>query len=70
MKQEEFRCSACGKLLFKVDGDGAAGSISIKCPRCRAFNVLRPVQSPNQEHTECSGEELKCGCSSQPPKRS
>ncbi|WP_224825580.1 Com family DNA-binding transcriptional regulator [Cognatishimia sp. MH4019] len=68
MRQEEIRCTHCAKLLFKMEPDGLVGVLSIKCPRCRNINVLRPVrtdrQSPEPERHECDGKEASCGFSS------
>lgn len=33
-KENEIRCAQCGKLLAK----GRAVELSIKCPRCGAYN--------------------------------
>lgn len=38
----EVRCSGCARLLFKIEEGALVGALSIKCPRCRAFNHLRP----------------------------
>ncbi|WP_390901543.1 Com family DNA-binding transcriptional regulator [Silvimonas soli] len=44
---QEVRCASCGKLLCR----GIYTQIEIKCPRCRAMNVLRTV-SPQPERRE------------------
>ncbi|MGP9788962.1 Com family DNA-binding transcriptional regulator [Roseinatronobacter sp. NSM] len=33
---------ACARLLFCAEPDALSGVVSIKCPRCRAMNILRP----------------------------
>ncbi|MDF3413557.1 Com family DNA-binding transcriptional regulator [Sulfitobacter sp. M57] len=63
MNQEEIRCTGCSKLLFKMDNGGLAGSLSIKCPRCRQFNNLRPMTSPSPERPDREGKEATCGSS-------
>lgn len=40
---KDMRCSACRKLLFKSEDGALSGVIQIKCPRCGAFNLLRPM---------------------------
>ncbi|WP_097806066.1 Com family DNA-binding transcriptional regulator [Pelagimonas varians] len=69
---EEIRCTSCAGLLFKVKPDALVGDLSIKCPRCRSINNLRPYQSPNPERPLCKvaerdGTEALCGCSSPNP---
>lgn len=44
----EIRCAHCGKLLAK----GTALDLTIKCPRCRAYNTLRSPRSANAERLE------------------
>jgi phage FluMu protein Com len=41
---EEIRCKQCNRLLAK----GTALEITIKCPRCGAYNSLRAAR-PNPE---------------------
>ncbi|MBR3371156.1 MAG: Com family DNA-binding transcriptional regulator [Rhodobacteraceae bacterium] len=41
-EQEQIRCCACARLLFCAEPDALSGVVSIKCPRCRAMNILRP----------------------------
>ncbi|OYU38597.1 MAG: Com family DNA-binding transcriptional regulator [Pseudorhodobacter sp. PARRP1] len=48
MPDQEIRCCACARLLFKMQAGALVGALSVKCPRCRAFNHLRPP-SPNPE---------------------
>ncbi|WP_074963584.1 Com family DNA-binding transcriptional regulator [Aliiroseovarius crassostreae] len=67
MRQEEIRCTNCARLLFKMEIGGLSGTLSIKCPRCRSINILRPSQSPNPERRERAGKEPQCGCSSHQP---
>jgi phage FluMu protein Com len=51
----EMRCCECGRLLFKIEDGGLTGTLSIKCPRCRTFNVLRPSSpSPKIAHERLS----------------
>ncbi|MEO0565276.1 MAG: Com family DNA-binding transcriptional regulator [Chloroflexota bacterium] len=66
MQQEEIRCSNCNRLLFKMMPDALVGQLSIKCPRCKQMNSLRPL-SPHPERQEREGKEALCGSSS-PPK--
>ncbi|PIE13844.1 MAG: hypothetical protein CSA70_03770 [Rhodobacterales bacterium] len=54
----------CAKLLFKLELAGLSGVLSIKCPRCRSMNILRPTQSPKPERHERDGKEATCGYSS------
>lgn len=35
MEKMDFRCSHCGRLLARTNGD-----TEIKCPRCGAINLL------------------------------
>lgn len=56
MKQEhstEIRCRHCGKLLARGRADDA--HIEFKCPRCRAYTILRatrPGSEPPDGHQE------------------
>lgn len=59
----EVRCCDCARLLFKIEEGALVGALSIKCPRCRAFNSLRPT-SPLPDRHERAGKDLPCGCSS------
>ncbi|MEL7113969.1 MAG: Com family DNA-binding transcriptional regulator [Pseudomonadota bacterium] len=59
---EEIRCSGCGKLLFKMEHGALAGTLSIKCPRCGAFNNLRPSASPSQKPQDGKRKDTSCGC--------
>lgn len=63
----EVRCSGCRRLLFKMESCALAGAVSIKCPRCGAFNHLRPPSSPEPKRPDRDGKGPQCGCSS-PPK--
>lgn len=38
----DVRCCDCARLLFKMEDGALCGELSIKCPRCRAMNILRP----------------------------
>ncbi|MGH1451868.1 MAG: Com family DNA-binding transcriptional regulator [Paracoccaceae bacterium] len=42
----ELRCDTCRRLLLKMEDGAICGSVSIKCPRCGAFNNLRPIERP------------------------
>lgn len=44
MVETEFRCSECGRLLAVVE----SGSLTVKCPRCKALNIRRPATRWNQ----------------------
>ncbi|MGE4281998.1 MAG: Com family DNA-binding transcriptional regulator [Magnetospirillum sp.] len=57
---ESIRCASCGKLLAKAE---AYSVIEIKCPRCRAINILRAA-SPAPERQRASWNEEKCGSTS------
>ncbi|MBC2834054.1 Com family DNA-binding transcriptional regulator [Gemmobacter straminiformis] len=61
----DVRCCDCGRLLFKMEDGALRGALSIKCPRCRAYNSLRPA-SPVPDRPERAGKDLLCGCSSHP----
>ncbi len=43
----EIRCAQCGRKL----GEGYALVLSIKCPRCGAYNTLRAAR-PDEESRE------------------
>ncbi|QIZ81551.1 Com family DNA-binding transcriptional regulator [Thalassovita gelatinovora] len=60
--EKEQRCAQCGRLLFKMIGLVISGSISIKCPRCRILNTLRPLESPSPKRPDRDGKEVSCGC--------
>ena len=60
---QDVRCSGCARLLFKIEEGALTGVLSIKCPRCRAFNFLRPT-SPNLQRQDRAGKDPLCGCSS------
>ena len=49
MPDQEVRCSCCKRLLFKIEDGALAGALSIKCPRCRVLNTLRPFRAPSTE---------------------
>lgn len=63
----DVRCSACRRLLFKMEAEALAGTISAKCPRCGAFNTLRPTPSPHPKRPDRDGKDASCGSSSLPP---
>ncbi len=46
------RCCACSRLLFCAEPDALAGAIRIKCPRCKAVNLLRPDRAPTIERAQ------------------
>ncbi|MFC3179472.1 Com family DNA-binding transcriptional regulator [Cypionkella sinensis] len=64
MPDQEIRCCACARLLFKMQAGALSGALSIKCPRCRAFNHLRPDTSPHPQRQDRAGKDHSCGCSS------
>ena len=37
----DVRCT-CGRLLFRQEPEALAGTVEIKCPRCRTVTQLRP----------------------------
>lgn len=61
MSGEEVRCCACRRLLFKMTPGALAGALSIKCPRCGAFNHLRPDPSPHPQRPDRAGKDASCG---------
>lgn len=63
----DVRCSGCRRLLFKMEDQPLLGAIHAKCPRCGAFNHLRPSLSPHPERQDREGKDASCGSSS-PPK--
>lgn len=64
----EIRCCGCHRLLFKMAAGALAGAVQIKCPRCSAFNHLRPPASadpsPHPERQDREGKDASCGFSS------
>ncbi|WP_439526169.1 Com family DNA-binding transcriptional regulator [Roseovarius mucosus] len=54
----ELRCCACSRLLFKYERGAQISGVSIKCPRCRAMNILRPRALPPKRHAQREGAEL------------
>ncbi|WP_417713057.1 Com family DNA-binding transcriptional regulator [Pseudophaeobacter arcticus] len=56
MTLQDQRCGECRRLLFKIEPGALSGALSIKCPRCKAHNTLRP-QSPSPERQERDGTE-------------
>ncbi|MBT9246661.1 Com family DNA-binding transcriptional regulator [Gemmobacter fulvus] len=59
----EIRCCGCRRLLFKLTAGAFSGTISIKCPRCAAYNHLRPSESPNPQRQDRDGKDASCGSS-------
>ncbi|WP_425595306.1 Com family DNA-binding transcriptional regulator [Pseudophaeobacter arcticus] len=49
-------------MLFKIEPGALSGALSIKCPRCKAHNTLRP-QSPSPKRQERDGKDPQCGSS-------
>ncbi|MBN2628950.1 MAG: Com family DNA-binding transcriptional regulator [Rhodobacteraceae bacterium] len=45
----QVRCGTCRRLLFCAEPDAIAAAIRIKCPRCKALNILRPDRAPTIE---------------------
>ncbi len=64
----EIRCCGCRRLLFKMTHGAFTGAVQIKCPRCSAFNHLRPpatiATSPHPERQDRDGKDASCGSSS------
>ncbi|WP_413777660.1 Com family DNA-binding transcriptional regulator [Thalassovita sp.] len=58
--KDEQRCGKCARLLFKMEENALIGTLSIKCPRCKTINTLRPP-SPQTERPERDGNEVSCG---------
>jgi len=38
--------------LCVMQPDALAGTLSIRCPRCKAMNILRPVRAPDRAPPE------------------
>ncbi|MGI0658080.1 Com family DNA-binding transcriptional regulator [Pseudomonas aeruginosa] len=53
----EIRCAACSRKL----GEGEFTRLVIKCPRCRALNVLKAESLPPERHRASSPERLPDG---------
>ena len=50
--QESIRCGKCRALLFKAAPHAVAGTIEIKCRRCKSVNHLRPMSlAPNAKQS-------------------
>ena len=47
--QDQIRCVDCARLLFKMETDALSGILTIRCPRCKAMNILRPMRAPDPE---------------------
>ncbi len=47
--QDPIRCYDCQRLLFKMEPDALSGTLTIRCPRCKATNILRPVRALDPE---------------------
>ena len=64
MPDQEVRCCACARLLFKMQDGALTGALSIKCPRCRAMNILRPVRAlpPERHRAQIEGSEHAHQC--------
>ena len=45
-QKPEIRCAHCGRKL----GEGYALNMTIKCPRCGAFNNLRAASPGSEPH--------------------
>lgn len=43
--QTQIRCCGCSRLLFKMEANALSGVLSIRCHRCKAMNILRPVRA-------------------------
>ncbi|WP_366847157.1 Com family DNA-binding transcriptional regulator [Pseudophaeobacter sp.] len=56
MTLQDQRCGECRRLLFKIEPGALSGALSIKCPRCKAHNTLRP-QSPSPKRQERDGKD-------------
>ncbi|WP_368735217.1 Com family DNA-binding transcriptional regulator [Parasedimentitalea maritima] len=60
---QDQRCGQCARLLFKMEPAALSGALAIKCPRCKAHNLLRPQQSPSSKRQERNGKDPQCGSS-------
>lgn len=45
----QVRCCSCHRLLMMCDPGAIGAAIRIKCPRCKAVNLLRPDRAPTLE---------------------
>ncbi len=53
----EIRCAHCGRKL----GEGYVLALSIKCPRCGAYNTLRAARPDSElrdSHTESDRDKI------------
>lgn len=55
---QDYRCSVCEKLLFRIHGEAV---VAVKCPRCKTLNSLtlltkqanmNACERPNPERPE------------------
>ncbi|ELQ8315408.1 MULTISPECIES: Com family DNA-binding transcriptional regulator [Pseudomonadota] len=53
----EIRCAACSRKL----GEGVFTRLVIKCPRCRALNVLKAESLPPERRRASSIERMPDG---------
>ena len=60
----DIRCGKCGRLLAKADFE----QLEIKCPRCRAMNILKATEprtrtplSVEKSEANNGNEEKKAG---------
>lgn len=63
---QQVRCCACHRLLFCADAEAIAAAIRIKCPRCKALNILRPDRAPTIERPARQAER-RDACPPRPP---
>lgn len=47
---QDYRCSACRKLLFRMAGSAV---VAVKCPRCKTLNTFQnAIERPTLERPE------------------
>ena len=59
--QIPFRCTPCNRLLFTADDGAIVGTLTIKCPRCGAINILRPHRAASPARSIDQGEPDSAG---------
>lgn len=63
LPKHEQRCGQCRRLLFRMEENALAGTVSIKCPRCKTLTILRPPERSLPERPERNGKDNSCGSS-------
>lgn len=54
MEKAEIKCPSCGKRLFDLTQGPAVGTVTVKCPRCKAtYSIdLASAERAAQEKSE------------------